>query len=251
MKKIILSTLLVSTIALVGIQSASAATVKEAETPVGIEFEEETDVVPGPYKGVLTMVYKPSAINFGKVKATGGSMTVPATNLSDPANKQWLVVNDDRDYATKPENSQDENNKKGGKWKLTAKMDEMAVGTGASKKVFAGTKLNLNFEDPQGYVIGDNEITLPNGVKDLDPKHPNTDASAIIALPATEKIDLKKSLSLDAGGTVMDVMSKTEETTEKSGVAANLSSANLTIQSDKAISGQANSKITWTLGTGL
>lgn len=249
MKKIILSTVLVSTIALGGIQSAMAVEVKTAETPVGIEFEEETEVVQGPYKGVLTMVYKPSAINFGKVKATGGSMTVPATNLSDPANKQWLIVNDDRDYASKPSNSTDKNNKMGGTWKLTAKMDEMAVGTGTNKKVFPGTILNLNFDDAKGYDIGTDEVELPNGVTDINPKNPNVDTTAIGDLVG--KITLNKALPLEAGGAIMDVMSKTEETTAKSGVAAHLTGANLTIQSDKAISGQANSRITWTLGTGL
>lgn len=248
MKKIILSTLLVSTIALVGIQSASAATVKEAETPVGIEFESETPWVPGPYKGVLTMVQKPSAINFGKVKATGGQMIAPATNLKDENNKQFLIVNDDRENKdpvdAKPENA---DNIKGGTWKLTAKMDEMTAGD----KIFAGTKLNLTFKDAQGYDIGTKPLKLPSGVEDIDPKDPNTDNTALFPLPATEKITLNQALVLEAGGKTEEVMKKSEASGEKAGVATQLSAANLVIQSDKNVSGQATSKITWTLGTGL
>lgn len=246
MKKIILSSALISTVLLGSFQTVLAAQVKEADTPVGIEFEEETDLVPGPYKGVLTLVYKPSSLNFGKYKGTGAQITASAVNIGGQTNKkQWLVVNDDRDYTTPPQGSTDTNNKQGGQWNLTAKMSELTDGKTTNPTVLPAT-LKMNFKDIEQYTMG----TTPDGSGDYIPNHPN-DAGVIGTMPAGNNITLTNALSLESDGTPVEVMVKDADTNAKVGVATQLESANLIVQPTANFGGTMSSRITWTLSTGI
>lgn len=242
MKKIILSTALLSTVFLSGVQIASADEVKSAETPVGIEFEEITDLVPGPYKGVLTLVYKPSMLDFGKYKATGAQITAPATNIGGTNEKQWLVVNDDRENTATT--TADANAVKGGTWNLTAKMDELSDGTAAIPAA-----LNLNFDAVKKYDMG---TTPSDDGLDYKPNHPNT-AGVITDLTGEHNIVLTPSVSLEAGKTdEIVVMKKEKATTDKVGAATELKSSNLVVQPSKDYKGgKLTSKVTWTLSTGI
>lgn len=253
MKKIILSTALVSTVLFGSIQVASAAEVKNAETPVGIEFEKIGPDVEGPYKGVLTLVFKPSALEFGKYKASGAQITAGAKNIGGTQEKQWLVVNDDRDYMDAP-TTNDAADVKGGTWKLTAKMSELTSESIKDSKLPA--TLNMNFDTPKAYNMGTNPTTdgldyIPNKPNEKDENNQNVISEA--ALPESQKIRVTSAVSLVAGSTdEIEVMKKAEGTSDKVGVATELTSANLIVQPTKGYQGgKLTSKVTWTLSTGL
>jgi hypothetical protein len=252
MKKYILSTVLVSTILLGVAQPVSAAEdkdfVKEASSRVGIEFEGDSIVVDpdGQHKGALSFVFKPDMIEFGKVKAVGADIVVPSTNLKDENNKQWLVVNDDRDNDTVTETITNPNSVKGGAWTLTAKMDPLMSGQeelpatmtlelGNSQTYNMGTKLT---EDGNNYIPN-----LPNG-KDEDGK------DVITSTPAKDVTVAKDNIvSLTAGKAgEVEVMTKAKANGEKVGAATHVKDAKLAVHAGKELAGKKYaSKVTWTL----
>ncbi len=245
MKKAILSTALLSAVFLGSIQVASAAEVATEKTPVGIEFEKTSEVGEGPFKGALSLTYKPSALEFGKFKASGAMIDAPAVNISDD-NKQWLVINDDREN-TAPVAGGDATDVKGGTWKLTAKMDELKDASGKTLPA----KLTMNFGGIQNYTMG-TEINKETG--DINPANPNgTGVVKPFEEDKTPKIDLTSAVILEAGSTTTEtpVMAKKEATTEKVGVASQLTSANLNVQTKGYDGGKLASQVTWTLSTGI
>lgn len=244
MKKIILSTALVSAAFLGSVQLVSADEVKKAETPIGIEFEKIGSEVEGPYKGVLTLAFKPSALEFGKYKATGAQITAPATSLGGQNEKQWLVINDDRDNTAVTAPITDAESVKGGTWNLTATMAELSDG-----KTAIPATLNLNFDDVQKYEMGTNPS---DDNLDYEPVDPNA-GGVTGALTGEHKIELNKAVSLEAGKTdEVVVIKKAEKTADKVGVATELTSSNLVVQPSKDYKGgKLTSKVTWTLSTGI
>lgn len=246
MKKILLTTTLLSTFVLGGALSASADVVKTADTPIGIEFEPDggTELVPGPYKGVLTLVYKPTAFEFGKTKATGALLTFNAQAPTGENKDQWLVVNDDRDNTTKPDGSNDDNAKRGDAWQLTAKMAPLTSGAetlpasllmkmGAVKKYDMGTT-------PDG-----NDIK-PNPADDTNIVAFPEDAAHGVTLVATDV-----ELVADAGAETK-IMSKALANGNKVGVATQVTDTKLRVQAPTTAAGKSyTSKVTWTLSTGI
>ncbi|WP_288396139.1 WxL domain-containing protein [uncultured Vagococcus sp.] len=245
MKKAILSTALLSAVFLGSIQVASAAEVKQEKTPVGIEFEKITGQGEGPFKGALSLTYKPSALDFGKFKSGGAFIDAAAVNISDD-NKQWLIINDDRDYPAPT--TGDTADGKGGTWELTAKMSDLKDASGKTLP----TKLTMNFGGIQNYNMG-TEVNPETG--DYIPNNPNDTG---VVKPFEEgkapKVDLTSAVTLEAGklDTEVKVMTKKEATSEKmGGVASQLTSANLNVQNKGYEGGKLSSEITWTLSTGI
>lgn len=243
MKKIILSTVLLSATFLGSAQIASAEQIKQTETPVGIEFESAGPGVEGPYKGVLTLPFKPSALEFGKYKATGAQISAPAINIGEGKDKEWLVVNDDRDNPG-PIAGADKDSFKGGTWKLTATMAELSDG----KTVIPAT-LDMDFDEIKEYEIGD---TKSEDGLDIVPNDPN-DGGVKGPLAEEHQIELTPTLKLESGQTdEMVIMKKGVATEEKVGAATELKASNLVVQPNKDYKGgKLTSKITWTLSTGL
>jgi hypothetical protein len=240
MKKFILSSVLLSGTMLVGTQFVSADEVKKSETPVGIEFKTEgpNEVVPGPYKGVLTLVHKPTALQFGAHSATGALLTAEGINEG----KQYLIVSDDRDNKTVGSGVTDQNSKMGDPWKLTAKMDELKSGD----ETLPST-LVLNLGKAQHYDLGDtsdgNGDYKPNPADDTSITDFADDKHGVTITPQVELESAKQNEVV--------VMSKIQ-TGEKSGVASQIESTNLIIQAPKSSAGkQYTSKVTWTLSTGI
>lgn len=241
MKKFILSSTLLSSFVLVGAVVVSADEVKQAETPVGIEFKTEgpNEVVTGPYKGVLTLVHKPTAFEFGSHSATGALLTAEGKMEG----KQYLVVSDDRDNDTVGTGVSDQNSKKGDPWKLTAKMDELKSGTETLP-----SKLILNLGAAKKYDLG----TTPDGNGDIKPNPANDTSISDFAdethgVKITEKVELES----DKNNEVV-IMNKAKEDGKKIGVATQVESTNLIIQAPKTSAGkQYTSKVIWTLSTGI
>ncbi len=242
MKKFILSSTLLSGFALVGAVVVSADEVKKAETPVGIEFKTEgpNEVVPGPYKGVLTLVHKPTAFEFGSHSATGALLTAEGKMEG----KQYLVVSDDRDNTTLGSEITDENSKKGDKWNLTAKMDELKSDTETIP-----AKLVLNLGAAKKYDLG----TTSDGNGDIKPNPADDTSITDFASDDAHGVKITSQVELESAtqGEVV-VMSKAEANGKKIGVASQVESTNLIIQAPKTSAGkQYTSKVTWTLSTGI
>lgn len=241
MKKLILSSALISGFALAGAQMASADVAKQAETPVGIEFKTEgpNEVVPGPYKGVLTLVHKPTAFEFGSHSATGALLTAEGKMEG----KQYLVVNDDRDNTTVGSGITDQNSKKGDPWKLTAKMDELKSGTEVLP-----SKLVLNLGAAKKYDLG----TTSDGNGDIKP-NPADDISITDFSGDTHGVKITPQVELESDkNNEVVIMNKAKADGEKIGVATQVESTNLIIQAPKTSAGkQFTSKVLWTLSTGI
>lgn len=250
MKKLILTTALVSTVILAGASNASAAEVKKADTEIGIEFDGTgTEIVDGPYLNRLTLVYKPSAFQFKKAKALGVTETHDAVATDGP---RWLVVNDDRNYTdnaaagTEAQVPGDVSDVKGGTWVLKATMSDLKAG---SETVPA--KLSLALGEVKSYDIG---TTLNAAQDDLIPNPADAPYISDFAPGADHKVKvLTPALELEAGdGNQTAIMNKDTADGEKIGVATEVTDVKLQTTAGTKARGKAfQSKVTWTLYTGI
>lgn len=253
MKKFILSSVLVSGMVLGGVQFVSAdeaaefdPIVKKDETTLGISFDTDdaTKPVEGPYKGVLSLIYVPKAFEFGKHAATGALLDYQGLGYGASDQKQWVVVNDDRENTELATGVKDPNSKKGDPWKLTATMAELKSGD----EVLPST-LVMKFDDVKKYEMGQE----PDGKGDIKP-NPATD-EFIKAFGESDKhgVELNKAVTLESGKAIETaIFSKKEADKLKVGVASQVTGTQLTVQAPKTAAGKTfSSKVTWTLSTGL
>ena len=254
MKKFILSSVLVSGMVLGGVQFVSAdetapefdPIMKKDETTLGISFDTDdaTKPVEGPYKGVLSLIYVPKAFEFGKHAATGALLDYQGLGFGENDQKQWVVVNDDRENTELATGVKDPNSKKGDPWKLTATMAELKSGD----EVLPST-LVMSFDDVKKYDMGQES----DGKGDIKP-NPATD-DFIKAFGESDKhgVELNKAVTLESGKAIEEqVFAKKEADKLKVGVASQVTGTQLTVQAPKTAAGKTfSSKVTWTLSTGL
>ncbi|EOH96636.1 hypothetical protein UAW_01801 [Enterococcus haemoperoxidus ATCC BAA-382] len=232
MKKTILVTLLSASAMMLFATSADAKTFGDT-TDVGVSFKSDEATIPGenqPFANNISLIWKPGNFEFGEQKAVGASATF--NNIS--TDKQYLVVNDDRQLDSVPA------------WDLKAQLSDLTATDGTKLT----SKLIYTLEDAQSYDIGEVD---PN-TNDFTPKNPASDSTVLGTLDPDSKIVLaggKKSMTLEAGQTTAQAaIQKTEANAIKGGVATQIKDIKLVVTDPKAddAAGKAfTGTVNWTL----
>lgn len=238
MKKLVLTTLLASSALMIFAKPANAEEVSKDSTDVGIRFETDGPVKPGPgpYKDNLALIWTPSTFDFGKQKATANIATFSNTVAGD----QYLVVNDDR--ALEGE-TVDPESRAGGTtsaWKLTATMSELV--SKDTTKAELPAKLTFSLGDIEGYDIGDVD-------EETNDYYPNPVEGNLIKLAENSDTIVNKSVSLEAGNTTaVELMGKTKANAVKDGFATKLSDTKLVVTSGADAAGKNfKGTVNWSL----
>ncbi len=247
MKKLLLSTLLLSTGILAISTTTFAAETTQDDNPVdynsdvSIKFEEEKGSnTKGPYSGRLSFTWAPKSYNFGSQKIKFGT-GVSYDLESASKDSQYIVVNEDR---------KDDDKDFGKKWDVKVKMSELAADEAGTDKLPA--TLTLGLGDIQEYHIG---TKLNADGKDLDPAKPWDDDVMTDYTVAPGDVKLSgTSLTIPADGkTEVPVMSQTADRTgdakKREGWGTKINSQNLKfVTLDTSVAEKEyKGNLTWTL----
>lgn len=231
MKKLVLTTLLASSALMIFAKPANAEEVSKDSTDVGIRFETDGPVKPGPgpYKDNLALIWTPSAFDFGKQKATANIATFSNTVVGD----QYLVVNDDRALEGETDGTTSA-------WKLTATMSELV--SKDTTKAELPAKLTFSLGDIESYDIGDVD-------EETNDYYPNPVEGNLGKLAENSDTIVSKSVSLEAGNTTaVALMGKTKANAVKDGFATKLSDTKLVVTSGKDAAGKNfKGTVNWSL----
>lgn len=219
-------------------QKTSAASSFSDTSDVGVTFY-DGPIDNGnnkPYKNNLALVWKPSQFDFGSHKAVQSIVTYNNT-IGDEKNKQYLIVNDDRQDATTSG------------WSLSAKLSKLTSYDKDQSNLTA--KLIYNLGTLQSYDIGTN---IDETTEDYIPNNPNENPKCLSKLPANSGVALGVSgenAVLDAGGTSSTIIMKKDNPNQsKGGFATEINKVQLIVvnaQKDKAGGKTYHGTVTWTL----
>lgn len=229
MKRVVLTALLASSALLIFAKPANAEEVGSEQTDLGIRFDTDGPVKPGPgpFKDNLALVWTPSKFDFGRQVATANIATYSNTVAGD----QYIVVNDDR-TAGKDGNTS--------AWKVNAKLSKV-VSTDSSATELP-SKLQFNLEDAQSYDIGEVD-------PDTNDYTPNPVDGNLGTLAADNDISVTKNVTLEAGQTTAtNIIGKTKANAVKDGFATKLSDTKLVVTTGTGAAGKTfKGTVTWSL----
>lgn len=236
MKKILFTTLLASSALLIFAKPANAEEVGSEQTDLGIRFDTDGPVKPGPgpFKDNLALVWTPSNFDFGRQAATANIATYSNTVAGD----QYVVVNDDRQGTetgggeTRAETTS--------AWKVSATLSKLVSKDSSATEL--PSKLTFTLGDPQSYDIGevdpDTNDFLPNPVE-----------GNLGTLADPNNIVVGKSVTLEAGNTTAtNIIAKTQADAVKGGFATKLTDTKLTVTTGTGAAGKAfKGSVNWSL----
>lgn len=240
MNKLALTTIIVGAALAISAKPAYAAEIEGQDSEVGIRFDTNGPVQPGPgpYKDNLSMAWTPSKFNFGKQEAVAKIATY---NNMTPG-EQYIVVNDDREGAPEDEGGKTkaETKTKTSAWKVTAKMSKLVSKDNSTTELPA--KLMFSLDKAQAYDIGDVD-------PDTNDYLPNVIEGNLSPLPDPNNIEVGTDISLEAGNTTgTKIIAKTKEDTMQGGFATKLSKVKLVVTSSEKAAGKAfKGSVTWSL----
>lgn len=248
MKKVVLSSMLLSSVLLLGsVVSHADATSAETDLNITIKPDKGSEETGGPYKGKLAIVHKPTTFDF-QGTATKGQLIL--NNENPNSQQQYISVSDDR--AT--------DDAKLGKWilegKLSAidKLDEngnvIPRDASADQTTDLQGSLVINKSKVLDYAIGTNEVTV-NGVTDIDPAA--VDPAAAESTTTQFGNAGEDALTLPAGSPdATRIMTSNADT--KNGAATNLGDNKFIIKAGSAVNDTENDfhyhgVVTWTVAS--
>ncbi|MBO0439834.1 MULTISPECIES: WxL domain-containing protein [Enterococcus] len=236
MKKILFTTLLASSALLIFAKPANAEEVGNEQTDLGIRFDTDGPVKPGPgpFKDNLALVWTPSKFDFGRQAATANIATYSNTVAGD----QYIVVNDDR-----------QGTETGGEgtravttsaWKVTASLSKLVSKDSSATEL--PSKLTFTLGDAQSYDIGEVD-------PDTNDFLPNPIEGNLGTLADPNNITVSKSVTLEAGNTTAtNIIAKTQADAVKGGFATKLSDTKLTVTTGTGAAGKAfKGSVNWSL----
>ncbi|MGX7150074.1 WxL domain-containing protein [Enterococcus ureasiticus] len=233
MKKLFVLTLISATTLGFATIPASAAEVDKDTSDLGIQFDTDGPVKPGPgpYKDNLALVWTPSKFDFGKQKAVGNSSTYNNTVQGD----QFIVVNDDRAGETN-----DQGVTTTSSWKVTATLSKLLSTDSSTTELPA--KLTFGLDSPQAYNIGEVDAET----NDFTPNPIEGNLSTLID---PNNIVVGKNVVLEAGNTsAVEMLGKTKADTMKDGFATKLTDTKLVVTSSTGAEGKKfKGAVTWSL----
>ncbi|WP_430602050.1 hypothetical protein IGJ02_002259 [Enterococcus sp. DIV0724b] len=239
MKKILFTTLLASSALLIFAKPANAEEVGSEQTDLGIRFDTDGPVKPGPgpFKDNLALVWTPSKFDFGRQSATANIATYSNTVAGD----QYVVVNDDRKgtVAETPEEGGTRAETTSA-WKVTASMSKLVSKDSSATEL--PSKLTFSLGDPQAYDIGEVD-------PDTNDYLPNPVEGNLSALTDPSNIVIGKNVTLEAGNTTgTNIIAKTQADTVKGGFATKLTDTKLTVTTGTGAAGKAfKGSVNWSL----
>lgn len=251
MKKIVLTTLLATTGALLLANTAEAKELPTTANTSDVSLTFQTDPIntpDGPFQGALSFTWKPSSYNFGKQVLALNSASY---DLAAPhAGFQWVVVNEDR---------VDSDEDYGQPWNVKASMSDLSEVGGTD--VLTNGKLTLEMDSVKHYNMG----TKMNAANtDIDPAEPN-EVGAVTEWDATHTAPTDIALLDDVANAALGgslVLEKNEEVNvlaqtaeravadkKREGYASNIKSANISFATlDKSVADKTYAgTVTWTL----
>ncbi|MBO0474047.1 hypothetical protein IGL98_000617 [Enterococcus sp. DIV0840] len=236
MKKILFTTLLASSALLIFAKPADAVEVGNEQTDLGIRFDTDGPVKPGPgpFKDNLALVWTPSKFDFGRQAATANIATYSNTVAGD----QYIVVNDDR-----------QGTETGGEgtravttsaWKVSAKLSKLVSKDSSATEL--PSKLTFTLGDAQSYDIGEVD-------PDTNDFLPNPIEGNLGTLADPNNITVSKNVTLEAGNTTgTNIIAKTQADAVKGGFATKLSDTKLTVTTGTGAAGKAfKGSVNWSL----
>ncbi|OTN83837.1 hypothetical protein A5819_003656 [Enterococcus sp. 7E2_DIV0204] len=236
MKKILFTTLLASSALLIFAKPANAEEVGSMESDLGIRFDTDGPVQPGPgpFKDNLALVWTPSKFDFGRQAATANIATYSNTVAGD----QYIVVNDDRQGT--------ETGEEGAKvvttsaWKVTASLSKLVSKDSSATEL--PSKLTFTLGDAQSYNIGEVD-------PDTNDFLPNPIEGNLGTLADPNNITVNKNVTLEAGNTTgTNIIAKTKADAVKGGFATKLSDTKLTVTTGTGAAGKAfKGSVNWSL----
>lgn len=233
MKKLLALTLVSATVLGLTALPANAAEVDKDTSDLGIQFDTDGPVKPGPdpYKDNLALVWTPTKFDFGKQKAVGNSATYSNTVQGD----QYVVVNDDR----KGEKD-DQGVVTTSGWKVTATLSNLVSTDTAATNLPAS--LTFGLDAPQAYDIGEVD-------PDTNDFLPNQIDGNLSALAEPNNIVIGQNVVLEAGSTsALEILGKTKTDTMKDGFATKLKDTKLVVTSSTGAEGKKfKGAVTWSL----
>lgn len=216
---------------------AQAEVVNEAESDVGIRFDTDGPVKPGPgpFKDNLALVWTPSKFDFGRQTANANIATYSNTVEGD----QYLVVNDDRQGETTGEGEEAVTTTSG--WKATATMSKLVSKDNTATELPA--KLTFTLGEAQSYDIG---TDIDDDTNDFNP---NPVEGNLGTLPDQNNIITGENVSLEAGNTTATtILAKTKADSNKGGFATKLSNTKLVVTSGTGAAGKSfKGTVNWSL----
>lgn len=213
------------------------------KTEVGINFKTNDGSLQteGPFKGHLAVVFNPTRFHFGsgKVAAAGSNNLIfdqEGADATVQAEKQFLVVNDDREANGTTVNP-------GQEWHVTATFSGLKTSAGDD----LASTIKLKTGVAQGYAIGS---AIDPVTQDYIPANPNADATVITDLASTEQANFdggsEVTLTKDSAVTVFG--RKTADPGKKGGVATQITDVQLLIPDGTGAAGKTfTGDITWAL----
>lgn len=199
MKKLLLSTALLSTVAIAySTNTAEAAPFVEQKTDIGVKFKGETNEETGNGVGNIVMGKSPTEWKFADLKT---SLSGGTTQLEDQAKRvapNYVMVNDDR-AAGSTGNPQTP-------WTLSMKFNKLQNGTET-----LNSKLTLTMGEVYNYFAGDiiNANTPDENYPFPEPAPTAGDIYDLSKATAGVKSDVaNKSLTLDGGADAVPVLQK-------------------------------------------
>ncbi|EOT62044.1 hypothetical protein I583_01044 [Enterococcus haemoperoxidus ATCC BAA-382] len=236
MKKILFTTLLASSALLIFAKSADAVEIGNEQSDLGIRFDTDGPVKPGPgpFKDNLALVWTPSKFDFGRQAATANIATYSNTVAGD----QYVVVNDDRQGTETGEGSTRAVTTSA--WKVTAKLSKL-ISTDSSPTELP-SKLTFTLGAPQSYNIGEID-------PDTNDFLPNPIEGNLGTLADPNNIVVGKDVTLEAGNTTAtNIIAKTQANAVKGGFATKFTNTKLTVTTGTGAAGKAfKGSVNWSL----
>lgn len=239
MKKILFTTLLASSALLIFAKPANAEVVGSEQTDLGIRFDTDGPVKPGPgpFKDNLALVWTPSKFDFGHQAATANIATYSNTVAGD----QYIVVNDDRQGTeTGGEGGEGTRAVTTSAWKVSATLSKLVSKDSSATEL--PSKLTFTLGDPQSYDIGEVD-------PDTNDFLPNPIEGNLGTLADPNNIVVGKNVTLEAGNTTAtNIIAKTQADAVKGGFATKLSDTKLTVTTGTGAAGKAfKASVNWSL----
>ncbi|MDR0922704.1 MAG: WxL domain-containing protein [Lactobacillales bacterium] len=233
MNKKLLITLLLSSSAMMMIAAPASAVQKNDKTDVGVSFKSDGPVNPGetgPFKGNLSLIWKPSKFMFGEQKALANK----ATFNNKVEGNQYIVANDDRSSAESTA------------WKLSAQFTKLSTADGKDE---LASNVSFVLGTAQSYNIGD---AIDPETNDFIPNLPESPGALGTLNPGsgiTVGDGSQEAVVLEAGNTTgKTILEKKAKNDITGGVATKLTDVKLTVMDSSKAQGKSYSgQVIWTM----
>lgn len=162
MKKLLISTVVLTSVAIVGLPVvSSAAEVAKTETDIGVKFIGDERPVTDNGIGNLVLGKTPTSFSFADTAVSSGGFTdINLSNTSEQQKTRYIVVNDDRSATN------EDTTKRPTPWSVSVKYSPLTQ-VGGSGTVLK-SQLDIEVGDLKEYYAGEKPELQSNGTQDYN-----------------------------------------------------------------------------------